>query len=112
MFACHDEPVSLVFLLMGIAVIGGAVLLATGRFSGSLPDPAPDRVLEGLGDVPLGDLTPEQVDEVRIDQAVRGYRMDEVDALVDRLAAEIAARDDIIAMRDAEIESMRPPHGA
>ena len=100
---------SLVFLLMGIAVIGGAVLLATGRLSGGLPEAAPDRVLEGLPEVPVGDLTAEQVEDVRIDQALRGYRMDEVDALVDRLTAEIAARDDQIALREAEIERLKEP---
>ena len=100
---------SLVFLLMGIAVVGAAVMLATGRISGGLPEPEPNRTLEGLPDVPVGDLTAGQVEQVRIDQAVRGYRMDEVDALVDRLSAEIAARDDIIAMRDAEIVRLNPP---
>ena len=98
---------SLLFLLMGVAVVGGAVLLATGRVRESLPEPAPDRVLENLPDVPVGDLTPSEVEEVRIDQALRGYRMDEVDGLVQRLSAEIAARDDVIALRDAEIADLR-----
>ena len=100
---------SLLFLLIGVAVIGGVVLLATGRVRGSLPeaDPAPE--IAGLDDVPLGSLSPDEVEHVRIDQALRGYRMDEVDALVDRLTAEIAVRDDQLALREAEIERLKEP---
>lgn len=102
---------SLLFLLIGVAVIGGVVLLATGRISGSLPDadPAPD--LTGLEEVPLGELSAAEIEHVRIDQALRGYRMDEVDALVDRLSAEVSARDALIAQQQAEIDRLRAPEG-
>ena len=93
-------------------MIGGVVLLATGRISGGLPEAPPDRALEGLDGVAVGDLTADQVDDVRIDQALRGYRMEEVDALVDRLAAEIAVRDDLLALRQAEIDQLRGGDGA
>ena len=89
---------SLLFLLIGVAVIGGVVLLATGRVQASLPEPEP----------PVGDL-PADIDDVRIDQALRGYRMDQVDALVDRLEAEITARDDLLAQQQAEIDRLSEP---
>lgn len=98
---------SLLFLIVGIAVIGGVVLLATGRMRGELPDVVTGRSLEGLPESPVGALTPEQVGDVRIDQSLRGYRMDEVDELVDRLTAEIAARDEVIADQGAELASLR-----
>ena len=98
---------SLLFLVLGIAVIGGAVMLATGRYSAPLPEAAPDQAIDGLPDIPVGELTPAEVEQVRLDQAPRGYRMADVDELIDRLSAEIAARDDVIAMRDAEIADLR-----
>lgn len=39
------------------------------------------------------------VEAVRFDRAFRGYRMDQVDAVLDRLAAELAARDEAPARR-------------
>ena len=39
------------------------------------------------------------VEAVRFDRALRGYRMDQVDAVLDRLAAELAARDEVAAPR-------------
>ena len=98
---------SLLFLLIGVAVIGGVVLIATGRVQGSLPEPEP-----------LADDLPADLADVRIDQALRGYRMDQVDALVERLEAEVCARDEQLAEQQAEIDRLRaargefpPPHG-
>lgn len=39
------------------------------------------------------------VKAARFDRALRGYRMDQVDAVLDRLAAELAARDETPARR-------------
>lgn len=77
---------TLFFALIGIAVITGIVLLATGRLGGELPEPLAEPPLHAIAP---GDLTPADIDGVRLDQALRGYRMDQVDALVDRLSAEI-----------------------
>lgn len=82
---------TLVFILVAIAVIAGIVLLATGRVRDGLPDVDETRTALGMPQAPVGDLRPEDIEQVRIDQALRGYRMDEVDALIDRLTAEIAA---------------------
>lgn len=105
------EAMSLLFLLIGVAVIGGVVLLATGRVHGSLPEPDPAPGRAGLDGVPLGELSADEIDQVRIDQALRGYRMDEVDALVDRLSAEVSARDALLAEQQAEIDRLREVRG-
>ena len=48
------------------------------------------------------------VDEVRIPVALRGYRMAETDDLLDRLAAEIAERDEEIErLRDENASARR-----
>jgi DivIVA domain-containing protein len=38
-------------------------------------------------------LTSEDLQRVRFSSALRGYRMDEVDALIDRIAADLVARE-------------------
>lgn len=89
----------LLILLVGVAVIGGAAMLMSGRWRDGLPEvPSGGVEPSPIGqDVPVGSLTAEDLDAVRLEQAPRGYRMDEVDALVGRLSEEIAARDAEIA---------------
>jgi DivIVA domain-containing protein len=85
------------FLVAGVAVVTGIWLLATGRMREELPDATPAEAVQGLPAAGIGEWAPGDLDDVRIDQAWRGYRMDEVDALVERLGAEIAVRDAEIA---------------
>lgn len=79
-----------------------AVLLATAwvatRDDPLLADAPPDRPDLLLPDPPL---TSSDVEGVRFSLALRGYRMDEVDAVLDRLAAELTDRD----RRLAELEA-------
>ena len=44
-------------------------------------------------DVPVGSLSASDIEAVRLEQAPRGYRMEDVDVLVERLTLEIEARD-------------------
>lgn len=94
----------LLFLIVGVAVIGGAVMLVSGRWRDGLAEVPADGARAGAlaDEIPVGELTVEEIDQVRIEQAPRGYRMDEVDQLVDRLAQEIAVRDAQIARLRAE----------
>ena len=89
---------SLVLLLVVLAVIGGIAVVATGR-GAALPDVAPDRAPTGR--LPAGELRRADVDGLRFTLALRGYRMDEVDDVLDRLVAEIERRD----QRIRELES-------
>lgn len=83
-------------VLVILAVLGilfGAAALAT--YEGDvLKDPHPDDWAAGL---PVSSLQPEDVTELRFDMALRGYRMAEVDAALERLADELAVRDHRIA---------------
>lgn len=62
--------------------------------------------------LPAGEIEGEDVRELRFPQAVRGYRMAEVDWVLDRLADELdragVQRDDLLA-RVAELESVASP---
>lgn len=57
-------------------------------------------------------LTRTDVDEIRLPMAVRGYRMDEVDDVLDRLGAELAYRDTRIAELEAAVAAAAPGAGA
>lgn len=78
------------FSIVIVAVIGVVAVVATGR-GGSMAQTYDDRP-DSL--VPAGtELTARDLRRVRFSTAFRGYRMAEVDALLDRLAAEVEARD-------------------
>lgn len=78
---------TVVFVLFAVLVILGAVLALTGRTDVRLADPAPDPT--GL---PEGPLSPESVEGLRFRVGLRGYRMEEVDAALAALAAQIRAQ--------------------
>lgn len=64
-----------------------------------MPEAVQDRIAARLPqDRPLSKA---DVDDLRLPMAVRGYRMDEVDDVLDRLGAELAYRDSRIAELEA-----------
>lgn len=76
------------FILVALLVVIGFGAVLTGRLT---PDPMADPVAStphhGLPD---GDFRAEAIDGVRFDTALRGYRMDQVDEVIDRLQVRIA----------------------
>ena len=81
---------TLPYVLVGILVIAAVALLAVGRL-GELPDVEGDRAPLALPDD--RPLDGDDVDGVRFAVGLRGYRMDEVDDVLDRLAVEAQERD-------------------
>ena len=77
------------FAFVAVAVMGVAVVVATGRGTSMRPEPPdrPDVVV--ATDRPL---TAQDLREARFTTAFRGYRMEEVDALLDRLVTELEQR--------------------
>jgi DivIVA domain-containing protein len=77
------------FVAVVVAVVTAAAVL--GRVDGSLAD-----ATTTMSHVPLPEdqLTPGDIDELRFDTALRGYRMSEVDAVIDRLRREIGDLDE------------------
>ena len=82
--------VTLLFTLLTLAVLGVVAAVATGKIVGGLEEPSTSLAARGL---PEGWFTPESVEAVRFSPAVRGYRMEEVDVVLDRLGVELARRD-------------------
>lgn len=74
------------FAFLIVAVMGAVAVVASGR-GGSMAevfDDRPDSRVQADGPLTAADLR-----RVRFSTAFRGYRMSEVDALLDRLAAEL-----------------------
>ncbi|MGP4113013.1 DivIVA domain-containing protein [Streptomyces sp. 4N509B] len=101
------------FLVAAMVVVIAAVTLAVlgsgdgsgGPVTGGLPEAEPDRIDDPL---PLHrPVLPADVVAVRLPVAPRGYRMAEVDEVLDRLAAEIAERDARIAELETALAETR-----
>ncbi|HET7196862.1 MAG TPA: DivIVA domain-containing protein [Nocardioides sp.] len=74
------------FAIMIVLALGGIALLAAGRGTpmAEVYDDRPDLGLPETGPVRGADLR-----RVRFSLAFRGYRMSEVDSLLDRLASQL-----------------------
>lgn len=81
------------WLIVVTGLIVAVVLLALGR-GGPGPSVEPDSVVVDLPEDRV--LLPSDVEHVRLPMALRGYQMSAVDDVLDRLAAELALRDDQI----------------
>ncbi|WP_412126599.1 DivIVA domain-containing protein [Streptomyces xinghaiensis] len=95
------------FLLIALVVVVAAVTLAVvgGDDGAALPDAEPDRLADPL---PLSrPVSRADVETVRFPVAVRGYRMTDVDDVLDRLAAELAERDARIAELETALAGAR-----
>ena len=79
-----------VFAIIIVLALGGVAAVASG-FGSAMPEAYPDRP-DALvpADRPLGAA---DLRRVRFSMTFRGYRMSEVDALLDRLAAEADVRE-------------------
>ena len=94
--------VTLLALLGVLLVLFVAAVVAT-REDQAMADVAQD--LPDLG-LPVGPLEPQDVAAVRFSMAPRGYRMSEVDAVMERLAEELADRDRQLAELVDEQEAL------
>lgn len=74
------------FAVLIVLAMGGVALLAAGRGAplAEVYDDRPDATVPAQGPLRAEDLR-----RVRFSIALRGYRMSEVDALLDRLAGEL-----------------------
>lgn len=88
-------------MLIALVAVVAAVALAVLGDGGALRDSEPDRLDDRLSaDRPVGRA---DIDGLRLPVVVRGYRMSEVDDVLDRLGAELAERDARIADLEATV---------
>ncbi|AXI79297.1 DivIVA domain-containing protein [Peterkaempfera bronchialis] len=95
-------------IVVGMAVVVAVAALVALGAGGAMPDAAPDRLAPRLPQE--RPLNRSDIDELRLPMALRGYRMDEVDDVLDRLGAELALRDARIAELEAAAAGSRAGH--
>lgn len=87
-----------VVAVVGAGVLTGLLVSAASRGDAlrdqTMSESGTTEVFEPLGPEPLSD---EAIGQVRFDQVARGYRMTQVDGVIDRLRDELLARDAEIA---------------
>lgn len=82
-------------LFVGIVVLCGVAALLLGRLGGGLGGATSSLSHEPLPDDTLSD---DDLDELRFDVALRGYRMGQVDGVLARLRRELRDKDDELAV--------------
>lgn len=99
--------------LVGVVAVGAALFGIAAAVFGrgeELAPLAPGATPTKLP--PAGEILGDDVRELRFPQAVRGYRMADVDWVLDRLADEVdrsGAERDVLLARIAELETAREP---
>jgi DivIVA domain-containing protein len=90
-------------LIVGAIGFGVAVLL-TGRDPGLEPTEPDGRAVPLPGFRPLAER---DIDELRFDTALRGYRMVQVDAAFQRVAYDLGYKEELINVLEAEVVALR-----
>jgi DivIVA domain-containing protein len=102
--AWHDRGVYWFFTALIAAVVVAIALIAAGR-GDIMARTWPDRRYLSLPED--RSLTAGDVESLRLAVAFRGYRMEEVDDLLDRIGVELAARDAYIERLQREVSGGR-----
>jgi DivIVA domain-containing protein len=98
----EGDQVTVFWVVLGIGVLAVVAVVAAGR-GGGLDPAEPDRPDVAL---PVDRLVSRpDVDAVRFSVGLRGYRMDEVDDVLDRIAADLESRDARIRQLELELQS-------
>jgi DivIVA domain-containing protein len=97
------------FLLIAMVVVIAAVTLAVvgGGEDGVLPEAPPEQLVDPL---PVSrPVAPSDIEALRLPVVARGYRMADVDDVLDRLAVEIMERDARIAELRSRVDGTTAP---
>lgn len=89
--------------LIVAGIVFGVVAFTLGRGPG-LSEPQPDGVAEPLPDHPL---SAEDLERARFDVVLRGYRMDQVDALVSRAVHDLRQLQEYNVALEEELATLR-----
>ena len=73
-------------MLIVVLLIGLTTAAVMGRLGGFMAEPTSSHAFSG---VPTGSLSADDIGALHFDQALRGYRMDQVDEAIDALSARL-----------------------
>lgn len=76
----------LFFVLIVVLLVGLTTAAMMGKIGGFMADPTSSQSFTGIPD---GSLSAEDLAHLHFDQALRGYRMDQVDEVIDGLSARL-----------------------
>ena len=86
----------IVFLLLIVVLLIGLTAAAVmGSIGGFLAEPTSSHAFAGM---PAGPVSADDIGELRFDQALRGYRMDQVDEVIDALSARLRELETEVAL--------------
>lgn len=92
--AAYHRLVTIVFLMLSVLALGVVLAVIVSRTSA--PGVEASVTTASFAGLPTGPLFRPDLDQVRLDLAFRGYRMDQVDAMLTRLGDELSLRDEEI----------------
>lgn len=95
---------TLVFLVAVILVIAVIIAVAAGRFAGGMV-PAISTVPPVRLPAAAQPLHPADLDDLRFQTVLRGYRMEQVDAALDRLREELVRQSEVCAHLQAQLDA-------
>lgn len=95
---------NLVFVVIAVLVVFVVVAVAADR--ASVLDADENQLAEP--NLPAGQIDPSHLESVRFAVVLRGYRMDHVDEVLDRLRLELSERDERIAELEARTADQLP----
>jgi len=90
----------IVFLLLIVVLLIGLTAAAVmGRIGGFMAEPTSSHAFSG---VPPGSLSADDIEQVHFDQGLRGYRMDQVDDVIDAMSARLRELETEVAALGAQ----------
>jgi DivIVA domain-containing protein len=90
--------VILFLVLIVVILVGLTTAAALGKIGGFLADATSSQSFNG---VPPGPLSTQDIEELHFDQALRGYRMDQVDEVLDALCERVSELESEVASLSA-----------
>ncbi len=106
--ATIDAMAHVLLLILGALVVGaiayGVTWIVTGNDRGLDPEEPDGRAVPLPSTRPL---TETDIETIRFDTTLRGYRMDQVDAALRRAAYDLGYKEELIEVLEAEILAVR-----
>ena len=93
----------LFLVLIVVLLIGLTTAAVMGKIGGFMADPASSQSFAGL---PAGPLSAGAIAQLHFDQALRGYRMEQVDEVIDALSARVLELESEVAPQSATGSSL------
>jgi len=96
--------VILFFVLILVVLVGLTTAAVLGKIGGFLADATTSKSFSG---VPPGPISTEDIEQLHFDQALRGYRMDQVDEVLDALCVRVNDLESEVATLSVPVGTQR-----